>query len=208
MCKVAINQKNPDQTIWIHRFDGLETLFLSLIYEKSRSRFMLELSQLTVIFMSILILRLVVQLIRWFNGGSDNTALLPLLLWRSGLLDLIWILDTFGAIGLAVLSGLGCRYTHPGCWIHLPFRGHWPNRLRSNNGSCSRTKDWQLSTYPRRRIPAFISHGIKAGLCVVLVVVFVDTTVTYFKASKSLERWFQHCSMICVPHSNDDFYNI
>jgi hypothetical protein len=30
----------------------------------------------------------------------------------------------FAAIGLAVLSGLGCRYTHPGRWIHLPFRGH------------------------------------------------------------------------------------
>jgi hypothetical protein len=66
---------------------------------------------------------------------------------------------------LAVLSGLGCRYTHPGRWIHLPFRGHWPYRLRSNNGSCSRTNDWQLSIYPRRRIPAFIPHGIKASLC-------------------------------------------
>ena len=72
----------------------------------------------------------------------------------------------FAAIGLAVLSGLGCRYTHPGRWIHLPFRGHWPYRLRSNNGSCSRTNDWQLSIYPRRRIPAFIPHGIKASLCV------------------------------------------
>jgi hypothetical protein len=29
----------------------------------------------------------------------------------------------FGALGLAVLSGLGRRYTHPGRWIHLPFRG-------------------------------------------------------------------------------------
>ncbi len=51
-------------------------------------------------------------------------------------------------------------------WIHLPFRGHWPYRLRSNNGSCSRTNDWQLSIYPRRRIPAFVPHGIKANLCV------------------------------------------
>ncbi len=30
----------------------------------------------------------------------------------------------FGAIGLAVLSGLGRRSTHPERWIHLPFRGH------------------------------------------------------------------------------------
>ncbi len=73
----------------------------------------------------------------------------------------------FEAIGLAVLSGLGRRYTHPGRWIHPPFRGHWPYRLRSNNGSCSRKNDWQLSIYPRRRIPAFIPHGgIKASLCV------------------------------------------
>ena len=71
----------------------------------------------------------------------------------------------FAAIGLAVLSGLGCRYTHPGRWIHLPFRGHWPYRLRSNNCSCSMTNAWQLSTFPRRRIPAFIPHGIKASLC-------------------------------------------
>ncbi len=32
----------------------------------------------------------------------------------------------FGAIGLAVHSGLGLRYTHPGVWIHQPFRGHGP----------------------------------------------------------------------------------
>jgi hypothetical protein len=47
----------------------------------------------------------------------------------------------FGAVGFAVLSGLGRRYTHPGRWIHLPFRGHRPYRLRSNNGSCSWTND-------------------------------------------------------------------
>jgi hypothetical protein len=35
-----------------------------------------------------------------------------------------------------------------------------------NNGSCSRTNDYQLSTHTRRRIPAFIPHGIKASLCV------------------------------------------
>ncbi len=30
----------------------------------------------------------------------------------------------FGTIGLAVLSGLGRHETHPGRWIHLPFRDH------------------------------------------------------------------------------------
>ncbi len=75
----------------------------------------------------------------------------------------------FEAIDLAVLSGLGRRYTHPGRYVYLPFRGHWPYRLRSNNGSCSRTNDWQLSINPRRRIPAFIPHAIKASLCVTVL---------------------------------------
>ncbi len=66
----------------------------------------------------------------------------------------------------AVLSGLGRHSTHPWRWSHLPFRGHWPYRLRSNNiGSCSRTNEWQLSTYPQHRIPALIPHGIKASVC-------------------------------------------
>jgi hypothetical protein len=30
--------------------------------------------------------------------------------------------------------------------------------------SCAMTNDWQLSSYPRRRIPAFTPHGIKASL--------------------------------------------
>jgi hypothetical protein len=84
--------------------------------------------------------------------------------WRSGLLE-CWIQSYVRGHCLAVLSGLGRRYTHPERWIHLPFRGHWPYRLRSNHGNCFRTNDWQLSIYPRRRIPAFIPHGIKASLC-------------------------------------------
>ncbi len=82
--------------------------------------------------------------------------------WAIGLA----VLRMLGAIGLAVLSGLGSHYTHPRRWIHLPFRGHWPYRFtsRSNSGSCSRPNNWQLSTYPRRRIPAFIPHGMKASL--------------------------------------------
>ncbi len=40
--------------------------------------------------------------------------------------------------------------------LHLPFRGYWSYQLKSNNGSCSR----QLSTYPRRRIPAFVPYGL------------------------------------------------
>ncbi len=67
-----------------------------------------------------------------------------------------------GPLVLALLSGQG----HPGLWFHPPFRCHWPYWLWSNTGSCSRTKGWHLSTYPRRKIPAFIPHGIKASLCV------------------------------------------
>ncbi len=58
------------------------------------------------------------------------------------------------------------HYTHPGRWRHLPFRCYWPNWINCNNGSCSRTNNRQLSTYPQRRLPAFIPHGIKASLCV------------------------------------------
>ncbi len=71
----------------------------------------------------------------------------------------------FWAIGLAVPSGLGRRYTHPGRWVHLPFRDHWPYWFRSINSSCSRTNDWQLYTNFRRRTPTFIPYGNKASLC-------------------------------------------
>ena len=62
----------------------------------------------------------------------------------------------FEGIGLAVLSGLGRRLTHAVKWLHLPFRGHWPCPLRSNNSGCSRTNagHWQLASYPQRTIPA------------------------------------------------------
>ncbi len=50
--------------------------------------------------------------------------------WISGLLE-CWYDSMFGAIGMAVL---GHRYG-------------------------SRTNAWQLSTYPRRRIPAFVPYG-------------------------------------------------
>ena len=53
------------------------------------------------------------RLLCWFSGGSDDTDLLPLdqVCWHAGY-D-----RTIGAVGLAVLSGLGRRYTHPGRWI-------------------------------------------------------------------------------------------
>ncbi len=72
------------------------------------------------------------RLLRWFDGGSDDAALLPLLLLRIRsvrMLDtivysepLVWLFSL--SLSLAVLSGLGRRYTHPGRWIHPPFRGH------------------------------------------------------------------------------------
>jgi hypothetical protein len=104
------------------------------------------------------------RLLRWYTGWPDDTALLPLLLLT---LRSARMLDTIVCSGpLVFLSGLGRRYSHPGRSIHLPFRCHWPYRLRSNNGNCSRANDCQLSTYLRRRIPALIQHDIKASLCV------------------------------------------
>ncbi len=93
------------------------------------------------------------RLLRWFNGGSDDTALLPLLLLK---IMSVSILDTivysgmndrtydriqhsnkrsyagydsgydrmFGAIGLAVLSGLGRRSTLDVRYIS-PFVATW-----------------------------------------------------------------------------------
>ena len=34
-------------------------------------------------------------------------------------------------------AGLGVKLILPGCWLHLSFRGHFPYRFRSDNGSCS-----------------------------------------------------------------------
>jgi hypothetical protein len=63
----------------------------------------------------------------------------------------------FGAIGMAII------YTVK----HLASSALSRSlTLRSNNCSCFRTNAWQLSTYPRRRIPVFIPYGIKSSLCV------------------------------------------
>ena len=109
------------------------------------------------------ILKLVARtrLLHWLDGGSNDTALLPLLLLKIRYVRMLGKIVCSGS-----LVWLRRCYTHPGRWIHLPFRGHWPCRLRSNNGSCSRSNDWQHPTNPRRRIPAFIPHGIKASVCV------------------------------------------
>ena len=49
-----------------------------------------------------------------------------------------------------------------GC-LHLPVRGPRPYRFGSDNRGCSRTNAWQFSTFPRRRLPAFLSE---ASTCV------------------------------------------
>ncbi len=68
--------------ILINRFNGLETFFWSLIYQNPRSRFMLE---WMVIFVSIkdFEARCSNSGVCWFNGGSDDTALLPLLILKT-----------------------------------------------------------------------------------------------------------------------------
>jgi hypothetical protein len=85
--------------------------------------------------------------------------------WRPGLLE-CWIRSYVRGHWFRCFFGLGRHYTHPGRWRHLPFRCHWPYRINSINGSCSRTNNWQLSTYPQRRLLAFIPHGINTSLCV------------------------------------------
>ncbi len=61
--------------------------------------------------------------------------------------DSDWIID---------FSFFHCFFWRSGlleCWIRLYVLGHW-------YGCCSRTNAWQLSTYPRRRIPAFVPYGL------------------------------------------------
>ncbi len=110
-----------------------------------------------------------------FAGSMVSPTILLLFLyffWRSGLLECWSRLYVRG-------HWFGCSL-RPGTllysrWIHLPFRGHWPYRL-----SCSRTNDWQFSTYPRRRIPAITSipHGSKATLCGSALVKFGSALLT------------------------------
>jgi hypothetical protein len=131
-----------------------------------------------------------------------------------------------GIIGLpvAVLSGLGRSYTHPGRWIHLPFRGHWPYRLRSNNGSCSRTNDWQLSMKfylsptqnPCLHSSKFIPHGIKASLCELLSIMMSGklagrqwTLIRCQPDGECLSTWYRadrSCYRHCYRPDSGDGY--
>ncbi len=76
-------------------------------------------------------------------------------------------------------------------WMHLPFRGHWPYRLRGNNrhGSCSRTNDWQLSTHPQRRISAFIPMISKLACVCVCYMTYIVLVLQWSRT----ERVFSTC---------------
>ena len=125
------------QKILIDGFNGLGTVVLSLISENPRSRFMLELMLLLSRFW---VLKRVArsQLLRLFNDGSDNTALLSWFLLR---IRSVRILDTIVYSGSLVWlfspAWDAVKLIPPGCWLHLSFRGHWRYRFRSDDGSCS-----------------------------------------------------------------------
>jgi hypothetical protein len=88
----------------------------------------------------------------WIFLIDSLTFLLPLYLLKG---RSVKMLNTIVCSGPSVWL-----YSIPkNAWLHLSFRGHWPYQLKSNNGSCSRTNAWQLSTYPRRRVPAFVPYG-------------------------------------------------
>ena len=89
---------------------------------------------------------LISALLRWFDDGSDNTALL---LWFLLNIRSVNILDTTVRSGSFVWlfsqAWDAVKPTLPGDWPYLSFRGHWPYRVRSDDGSCSRTNAWQFS---------------------------------------------------------------
>ena len=99
-----------------------------------------------------------------FDDGSHNTALLPWFLLK---IRSVWILDltihSGSLVWLFSPAWDAVKFTLPGDWLQLSFRGHWLYRFRSDDGSCSRTHAWQVPTYPWRRIPAFLPLGIKAS---------------------------------------------
>ena len=78
------------------------------------------------------------QLLRLFNDGSDNTALLSWFLLK---IRSVRILDTIvcseSLFWLFSPAWDAVKLTLPGCWLHLSIRGHWHYRFRSNDGSCS-----------------------------------------------------------------------
>ena len=125
------------QKVLIDGFNGLGTVVLSLSFENPRSRFMLQL-MLLLCRCWILIRFARSQLLRLFNDGSDNTALLSWFLLK---IRSVRILDTIVCSGSLVWlfspAWDAVKLTLPGCWLHRSFRGHWPNRFRSDDGSCS-----------------------------------------------------------------------
>ena len=107
------------QKILIDGFNGLGTVDLSLISGNPRSRFMLKLILLLCLFW---VLKRVArsQLLRLFDDGSDNTALLSWFLLK---IRYVRILDTIVCSGSLVWlfspAWNAIKLTQPGCWLHL-----------------------------------------------------------------------------------------
>ncbi len=96
--------------------------------------------------------------------GSTILLFFLCFFWRSGLLE-CWIRSYVRG------PWFGCSL-RPGTQLNSPWTLDssalsWSLTLpiEEQQGSCSRTNAWQLSTYPRRRIAACIPHGNKASLC-------------------------------------------
>ena len=110
------------------------------------------------------------QLLRLFDDGSDNTALLS------------WFLLKIRSASVRILDRIVCsgslvrlfspawdavKLTLPGGWLHLSFRGHWPYQFRSDDGNCSELApglmfDDFLPISDADSLP-FLPFGIKAS---------------------------------------------
>ena len=147
-------------------FNGFGTLVLSLIFENSRSRFMLELMLLLCRF--------------WvWNPLLDLSFFACLMMVKTILLflrDFFWrsvrMLDTIVFSGLLSLFSPAwdaVKLVLPRCWLHLSFRCHWPCRFRSDDGSCLELAPGLMFDHflpipdaeSRRRIPAFFQLVLK-----------------------------------------------
>ena len=154
-------RKDFDRFQWASGFNGLGTVILYLImlnFWKSKSKFYAGVNALIVSILNFDTLCLISALLRWFNDGSDNTALL---LWFLLKIRSVRILDTTICSGSLVWlfspAWNAIKLTLPGGWLHLSFRGHRPYLFRSDDCSYSRTNARRFPTYPPTQNPSLFT---------------------------------------------------
>ena len=124
-----------------------------------------------------------VLLLHWFNVWSCQCCSSSEISSEDQVCENTGYNCMFSCIALAVLSGLGCCWTHPASWFHLSFHAHWPHWFRRDNCGCP------------RRIPAFLPMVIKQGI---KAIVCRNTSVSWI--SNDAAAKVLHC---CPSHGSN-----